>query len=67
MTVSHSKEQHRKKAEAMKESMEHHRHATVTGMRDGKDHEAHKSEQMGRDGRGMMDEINNSGAVGGGV
>ncbi len=49
--MSHSAEQHRKKAEAMKESMHHHTHSNVMHPRDGKDHDAHKNEQMDRDMR----------------
>lgn len=53
----------RKKHEAMAESHEHHKHATVTGMRDGKDHEAHKMGDMERGSSGKEDEIMNGGAV----
>ena len=46
--MSHSKEQMRKKEEAMKESMHHIHHANVTHARDGRDHESHKVDDMRR-------------------
>lgn len=61
--MSHSAEQNRKKAEAMKESMDHHKHSSVIHPRNGMDHEAHKSKDMARDDRDRG-EIGASGGVG---
>jgi len=61
--MSHSAAQQRKKAEAMKEAIDHHKHATVDGMRSGRDHEAHKVGDIKRDDRDRG-EIANSGGVG---
>lgn len=43
--MSHTPEQKRKVADALKESMEH-KHANVNGLRGGKAHEAHKMGDM---------------------
>lgn len=47
--MSHSPEQNRKKAQAMQESLRHHKHSNVLNTRDGKDHEDHKLNQMSQD------------------
>lgn len=46
--MSHSREQMRKKEEAMKEAMEHKNHSNIANKRGGKDHEDHKNGDMDR-------------------
>ena len=49
--MAHSKEQHRKKAEAREEALDHLHNSSVIHPRGGRDHEAHKNGESEREER----------------
>ena len=55
--MSHTPEQMRKKEEAMEESHRHMKHATMTGMGDGRDYQNRKSVPTDESGAAAAEEL----------